>query len=179
MARRAAPSSRPSHRAAKPAARPAGPAKATGDEWTAIFNDLLTRSGALCEARTVACLVPNGRLERLTRDQVSIQHRRARGMGGTDLPDTNTLGNLLLICGTGVSGCHGWIECDERGLAEDLGFWVKHTTDESGAPVPSYRYPVRIGGVRGQWRLLEPVIAAYRELPLALRWSETMPICDV
>jgi hypothetical protein len=41
---------------------------------------------------------------------MSIQHRRARGMGGSKAPNTNKPSNLILLCGDGVRGCHGYIE---------------------------------------------------------------------
>lgn len=31
-------------------------------------------------------------------------------MGGTRKPDSNSPANLLVLCGTGTTGCHGWIE---------------------------------------------------------------------
>lgn len=31
-------------------------------------------------------------------------------MGGTRKSTTNSPANLLLLCGTGTTGCHGWIE---------------------------------------------------------------------
>lgn len=40
----------------------------------------------------------------------SIQHRRARGMGGSKLPGTNLPGNLVALCGSATTGCHGWTE---------------------------------------------------------------------
>lgn len=40
----------------------------------------------------------------------SIQHRRARGMGGSKDPSINRADNLILLCGDGVQGCHGWVE---------------------------------------------------------------------
>lgn len=141
-------------------------------EWDEKFPLLLSRAGGLCEARTEACSAPGGRLEALPRDRVSIQHRRAQGLGGTDLTETNGLSNLLLICGTGVSACHGWIENDERGLAEQMGLWVRHTY-EYGEPVPVALYPVRVGG--GRWRVLHPTVPLYVDLPLSLAWSPTMP----
>ena len=38
----------------------------------------------------------------------SIHHRSARRMGGRK--GANTLTNLVLLCGTGTTGCHGEIE---------------------------------------------------------------------
>ena len=51
-----------------------------------------------------------GRCARCGRDGVYIHHRRARGMGGTKRPEINLPSNLLFLCGTGTTFCHGWIE---------------------------------------------------------------------
>lgn len=40
----------------------------------------------------------------------SVHHRRARGMGGTKSKWVNLPANLLVVCGSGTSGCHGKIE---------------------------------------------------------------------
>jgi hypothetical protein len=40
----------------------------------------------------------------------SMHHRRPRGMGGTKRTDTNRASNILLLCGSGTTGCHGWVE---------------------------------------------------------------------
>ena len=40
----------------------------------------------------------------------NIHHRRPRGAGGRSDPATNLPSNLLLLCGSGTTGCHGWIE---------------------------------------------------------------------
>lgn len=40
----------------------------------------------------------------------SLQHRRARMMGGSRLDWINQASNLVLICGTGTTQCHGFIE---------------------------------------------------------------------
>ena len=52
---------------------------------------------------------------------MSIQHRRARGMGGTRQPNTNSPSNLILLCGDGVRGCHGHIE-QNRAEARKMGY---------------------------------------------------------
>ena len=51
----------------------------------------------------------------------SLQHRRARGMGGSSLADTNLPSNLVLVCGSATTGCHGHIE-SHRGEAISRGF---------------------------------------------------------
>ena len=38
----------------------------------------------------------------------SLQHRRARQMGGTKRPDTAS--NLAALCGSATTGCHQWVE---------------------------------------------------------------------
>lgn len=40
----------------------------------------------------------------------SLQHRRARGMGGSKQDWINSPGNLVLVHGTGTTQCHGEIE---------------------------------------------------------------------
>jgi hypothetical protein len=53
----------------------------------------------------------------------SLQHRRARGMGGTRRVDTDLACNLVLVCGTGTTECHGYIE-SHREEAVSRGFNV-------------------------------------------------------
>lgn len=40
----------------------------------------------------------------------SLQHRRARGSGGSKAPDTDLPANLVNLCGTATTGCHGEVE---------------------------------------------------------------------
>jgi hypothetical protein len=40
----------------------------------------------------------------------SLQHRRSRGMGGTKQAWVNGPANLVLMCGTGTTRCHGHVE---------------------------------------------------------------------
>ena len=53
----------------------------------------------------------------------SIHHRRPRGSGGTSLDWVNQPANLVVLCGSGTTGCHGWVE-RERTKAFDLGLLV-------------------------------------------------------
>lgn len=50
---------------------------------------------------------------------MSVHHRRPRKMGGSRLPDTNQPQNLLVLCGTGITGCHGWIESNRHAAVTD------------------------------------------------------------
>lgn len=58
----------------------------------------------------------------------SIHHRRPRGMGGSKRPDTDRPQNLLVLCGSGVTGCHGWIESN-RAWAVEHGLIVRQGDD--------------------------------------------------
>jgi 5-methylcytosine-specific restriction enzyme A len=59
----------------------------------------------------------------------TLQHRVARGMGGSDRSEINLAANLIVVCGgpTTPGGCHERIE--RRG-AEDktAGFWILRDT---------------------------------------------------
>lgn len=59
-----------------------------------------------------------------------IQHRWPRGRGGG-----NRLSNLILMCGSGTTGCHGWAETQERRIATDQGWFVKTGEDPAAKPV--------------------------------------------
>ncbi|QGZ16924.1 HNH endonuclease [Arthrobacter phage LittleTokyo] len=63
----------------------------------------------------------------------SLQHRRARGMGGSRSPATNQAPNLLLVCGTGTTECHGWIE-SQPAQALARGFRVSAAADPAKIP---------------------------------------------
>ena len=59
----------------------------------------------------------------------SIQHRKARGVGGD-----NSLPNLLLLCGSATTGCHGEVEGrDPHDLAR--GYRLESWQDPAAEPV--------------------------------------------
>lgn len=65
----------------------------------------------------------------------SVHHRRNRGSGGSSDPAINSPANLLLVCGTGTTGCHGWIgERPEE--ARDEGYAVSLNSRQDPASVP-------------------------------------------
>ena len=51
----------------------------------------------------------------------SVHHRVPRGMGGSKNPMLHETANLILLCGSGVTGCHGWVESN-RDQAKKTGF---------------------------------------------------------
>lgn len=135
----------------------------TGAEWDVQMQMLLVRCGGYCEGRTPWCTAPGGLLLGMPRGAMSIQHRRAQGMGGTSLEEANSLANLLLLCGDGVRGCHGWTEVGEREAARVRGLWVRHDYDEDGRPVPVECYPLVLHS--GRRVLLHPSEPHYDEHP--------------
>jgi hypothetical protein len=42
-------------------------------------------------------------------------------MGGSKNANLHRPGNLILLCGSGVDGCHGWVESN-RDIARDHGY---------------------------------------------------------
>lgn len=90
--------------------------------WWEYANHLLAvRSGGACER----C----GRNLVGTRLPYSRHHRQRRRDGG------DRLSNLLLLCGTGTTGCHGWIT-EHPDPAQAAGWIVPALGDEDPAAVP-------------------------------------------
>ena len=92
----------------KPKARKS-PAKRSTGPSKEIRQVVLERSGYRCEI----CGNPLGQNQ-----FYSIHHRVPRGMGGTDRPELNQPQNLLSLCGSGTTGCHGYIESNRQGAYE-------------------------------------------------------------
>lgn len=66
--------------------------------------------------------------------QYSIHHRVPRGMGGANRGLAEDMSNLVLLCGTGTTGCHGWVESNRRKAREE-GWLVSRHADPSEVPV--------------------------------------------
>lgn len=70
----------------------------------------------------------------------SIQHREARGKGGVKRknarPWLTLASNGVLMCGDGVSGCHGDVETKHREWARAFGFVVSALRVFRPAEVP-------------------------------------------
>jgi hypothetical protein len=90
-----------------------------------------TRAGGCCERCGRGLLRGEG--------GYSIHHRRLKGSGGDRRPDTHRPGNLLLLCGSGTTECHGVVH-HQQTPARDEGFIVSRWAD-----------PVRIAFKSALW----------------------------
>jgi hypothetical protein len=59
----------------------------------------------------------------------SIHHRIRRSQGGSHDPE-----NLILLCGSGTTGCHGWVHAHPA-EARDSGWLLKSHEDPLAVPV--------------------------------------------
>lgn len=55
-------------------------------------------------------------------------------MGGDKRPDTNLPANLVLLCGSGTTGCHGWVHANPRD-AQLLGWIIPRWAEPLEVPV--------------------------------------------
>ncbi len=65
----------------------------------------------------------------LGEDGGQLQHRLARGHGGSRDPVVASAANAALLCGTSFTGCHGACEARHKPEAKEMlarGFWIKH-----------------------------------------------------
>jgi hypothetical protein len=73
----------------------------------------------------------------------SLHHLQGRGMGGTRRVMTHADG--IALCGTGTTGCHGWVEAN-RDEAYDRGLLIRRNGLRPAE--------VRVKDMYGQWWLL-------------------------
>lgn len=64
----------------------------------------------------------------------SMHHRLPRRMGGSSRPELNTPANLILLCGSGTTGCHGRVE-SHREQAYGEGLLLREGQDPAAVPV--------------------------------------------
>jgi len=64
----------------------------------------------------------------------SVHHRQPAGMGGSKRSDAHDTANLILLCGSGVSKCHGWVE-SHRTASYDAGWLVHRPTPPADVAV--------------------------------------------
>lgn len=65
----------------------------------------------------------------------SAHHRAPRSMGGTREPWVSKAANGVLLCGTGTTGCHGWVE-KHRSEAIAQGWLVSRIRIHVAADIP-------------------------------------------
>lgn len=70
----------------------------------------------------------------------SVHHRIARGMGGSRDPRLNMPANLILLDGSGTTGCHGAVE-KARAEARTHGYLVWRSLDPTKVPVRVVLWP--------------------------------------
>lgn len=109
----------------KATARKRGPVRDTGPS-AAVRRLVRERWGFRCAACGISVI---GR-------DWSIQHRQARGMGGTSDPAVNLPSNLVLLCGSATSpgGCHPLCEQRDPDM-HGRGFWLYSWEDPKAVPV--------------------------------------------
>lgn len=85
--------------------------------------------------------------------EYSIQHRRARGMGGSRDKATRSPANGVVFCGDGVTGCHGEVESRPT-WALSRGYRVPQGVDPAIVPLWHIAYGwvllTALGGVTSQ-----------------------------
>lgn len=84
-------------------------------------------------ARAAIYEATGGRCAGCGSPQVTAQHRRARGKGGTSRAEIGQPGNGVALCGSGTTGCHGWAE-HHPAAALLLGWRLDASDDLVGAP---------------------------------------------
>jgi hypothetical protein len=92
------------------------------------------RDRAIVYARSDGRCAGCGRSSPLT-----VQHRRARGMGGTRRREVGEHPNGVALCGSGTTGCHGWAEANPRD-AELLGWALDAGADPLVEPYRDRTY---------------------------------------
>jgi hypothetical protein len=137
-------------------------ARLNREEWEWLWLLLLTRTGAKCEVRSPYCWGAHrtGSVAKLPREKASAHHRRPRGMGGTSRADVNSLAALVLACGDGILGCHGYVE-HNRTWARERGLLVPQSADPA-------LMPMILPG--GRVVLLDPVNPFYLDPPSGPTW---------
>lgn len=69
---------------------------------TRIRDAVLRRDGYICQRCSAGLRIAEG--------DYSLQHRDNRGMGGSKL--LHTMPNLVALCGSATTGCHGHVEAN-------------------------------------------------------------------
>ncbi|EFC79170.1 HNH endonuclease [Parafrankia sp. EUN1f] len=85
---------------------------------------VLARAGGCCESCGAGLVLSS----------YSIHHRRPLGSGGSRAADRHSPCNLLALCGSGTSGCHGAVHAN-RTHARDAGLLVRQSANPARVAV--------------------------------------------
>jgi len=113
---------------------------------TEVRMSVMARAGFRCERCGVS----------IQSIPMSIHHRRPRAMGGTHRVETNYPSNLMALCGSGTSGCHGYLE-SHRSEAMDYGFIVPQFEMPNNVPVKTIAGWVMLNDDGSLTTTLEPL----------------------
>lgn len=97
------------------------------DKYRKAREIVLARSGGHCERGGELLLGEPG-------VGYSVHHRRPRGMGGSRRHNVTSPVNLVALCGSGTTGCHGAVESN-REAAYEAGWLVCQAADPALIPV--------------------------------------------
>ena len=95
-------------------------------ELDAVTPALIARSGGECEVQ-----VPGICLGKAT----NRHHRIKRGNASC----TNDLDNLIHLCGSGTTGCHGWVHANKQGDVYEHGWLLRSWDDPAKVPWTKFR----------------------------------------
>lgn len=76
-----------------------------------------------------------GRCLRCGARGTNIQHRIGRGMGGTSRTEVSGLAALVTLCGSGTTGCHGYITAHPE-EAYETGWAIRRSSAEHASEIP-------------------------------------------
>lgn len=93
-------------------------------------------TGASRSVRDLVTARDRGRCVLCGAPATNIHHRRNRGMGGRRGPEINSPANLLSLCGSGTTGCHGQVTNDPDGRYAEIGYRLSTNNDLDPAVVP-------------------------------------------
>lgn len=91
-----------------------------------------------------------GGVVRIEWGEYSLQHRRARAMGGSRLKDTGQPQNGTLLHGSATTGCHSHVERNPQEAA-DRGFRIRQGQNPLTAPIidaDGHRWWLRADGTK-------------------------------
>lgn len=114
-------------------------------------------SGFSRRVRMAILLRDGRRCVRCNTEATQIHHRRPRGMGGTKRESTDEAANGVVLCGSGTTGCHGWVESN-RAQALIEGYLVPQHTEPATVPIHMGK------GLAMGWYMLDDLGGRHRQL---------------